>query len=222
MANTIRSVLGDEGLRPRAPNDASYTGFTHAITPCHTKRASIADCERFRRCLEQGDSEDYNSPEDGSKTVGSDNDQEAIGSVARYCSPFACLNQEAPNPKRALEPNNGSPSAELVELARAVVEHLSSRRDDCPPDATVHIMLDRAFFGTTRMSISGGDDGLRVYIASDRLGPILKLQGNALAREVSDRLGVPVVISIAECDPLSVEQDDERRICSERLIQYRS
>ncbi|MCC8941251.1 hypothetical protein H8A97_37740 [Bradyrhizobium sp. Arg62] len=186
-----------------APRDRS-----HALAA--RKPVRVSDYERFQRRLEAAGPDDCESPGGGSgcRKLGSDqHDPVAMGSVAPSC--VSAVSLEPAKLDYVQDPGadgNLSRSAELAELAEAIVERVLI----CPDrtgGATAYITLNRVVFGSACVSVSCRDDTLSLYIVSDRLRSILQLRGHAFARDLSDRLGMRVIIAVVGRGSLLQEED---------------
>ncbi|PPQ14027.1 hypothetical protein CV770_39255 [Bradyrhizobium sp. AC87j1] len=163
------------------------------------KPVSGADYELFRRRLEEAPLDGCESPADGSGCTKLGNDQHdpvAMGSVAPSCVATVALEPVKLDYARGSGVDGKlSRSAELVELAEAIVERVLI----CPDrtgDATAYITLNHVVFGSACVSVSCRDDTLSLTIVSDHLRSILQLRGQAFARHLSDRLGMRVMIAV--------------------------
>ncbi|GLS30835.1 hypothetical protein SAMN04488498_13617 [Mesorhizobium albiziae] len=109
--------------------------------------------------------------------------------------------------QEATEQGTAPRSAELAELAEAIADRISVGRDNVG-DSTVQIVLHGELLGDTRVTISYRHDTLRIFIESERLWPILQFQGHAFARDLSNRLGMRVAVTVGAHSSTPEEQDN--------------
>lgn len=87
-------------------------------------------------------------------------------------------------------------SAILTELTKVLADRILVGGDEAD-DSTVLIVHQGELLGDTQVTISFRDDTLRVFIESERLSAILQSQGNAFASELSNRLGLRILVTVA-------------------------
>ncbi|ULJ74454.1 hypothetical protein [Rhizobium gallicum] len=97
--------------------------------------------------------------------------------------------------REAAEQGTAACSAKLAQLAKAIVDRISVGRDNVG-EGTVQIVLHGELLGDTRVIISYRHDTLQIFIESERLRLMLQFQGGAFARDLSNRLGMRVAVTV--------------------------
>ncbi|MDK1378211.1 MULTISPECIES: hypothetical protein [unclassified Sinorhizobium] len=173
------------------------------------KSVHLRDVERFSQKFEEGKKDTCELAEDAPdyKIRGDQHDSAENGSAALLLSLLATsLDSAVLNAVERLgSAKQPSRSAELAELAQAIIEHILVGQDEVG-DSVVHIVLRGEVFGNTHVTISCRPNALRVYIRSERLRHLLKSHGHAFACDLSNQLGVHVAVAVCGNSPIFEEQ----------------
>ncbi|WEX91768.1 hypothetical protein PZN02_006085 (plasmid) [Sinorhizobium garamanticum] len=106
------------------------------------------------------------------------------------------------------EPGARPRSAIVAELAETICILVGRGNDD----STVQIIvLQEKLLGDAKVTISYRHDTLRVLIEPERLRAFLQRQGYAFARDLSDRLGVRILVAAVTHSSSPEEQDNTPR-----------
>ncbi|MDK1389341.1 hypothetical protein QN219_23505 [Sinorhizobium sp. 7-81] len=183
----------------------------------------MRDVDRFSQKFEEGKKDTCELAEDapGYKIGGDQHDAAENGSAALLLSLLATsLDSAMLNAVERLgSAKQPSRSAELAELAQAIIEHILVGQDEVG-DSVVHIVLGGEVFGNAHVTISYRPNSLRVHIRSERLRPLLKSHSHAFASDLSDRLGVHVVVTVCGNSPICEEQDGDCRSCGWEPVRH--
>ncbi|WP_445222850.1 hypothetical protein ACKWRH_45770 (plasmid) [Bradyrhizobium sp. Pa8] len=179
-----------------------------------TQGRKCSDIARFSLTFEKANREVCEASESapGCREFDNDRHDPAESERATYSSFLsASLAGATPDPvKDSQVIETRSPSVTLVALAETIADRLWSGRDYVE-DTAVQIMLNREPFGNARVAISGRNDTLTVRIESEYLWPILQLQGQAFARDLSDRIGMRIVMLVIAHSSACGGRDSSRR-----------
>ncbi|WP_027038841.1 hypothetical protein [Mesorhizobium ciceri] len=111
----------------------------------------------------------------------------------------------------AAEQGTAPLSAKLAQLATAIADRISLRRNNVG-DGTVQILLHGGLLGGSRLTISYRHDTVQIFIESERLWLMQQFQGHAFARDLSNRLGIRVVVMVgARCSAEEQGNDGDSR-----------